>query len=224
MEIERICETCKKRFTVTSAAKVANGRGRFCSVKCRWDSRKEIRNCETCGKEFIFYFKRSLKSSGRFCSKICKNGGTLEQRFHRHIESGTINENGCIICHVYDGETYSKISYRGPKFAHRIAYELKHGEIPNGLIVLHNCDNPACVNVDHLFLGTQAENMADMVSKNRQMKGADHHKAKLTDEDVLEIRSRYNGKRGILTMLANEFGVRKQTISKIVKHRIWKHV
>lgn len=63
--------------------------------------------------------------------------------------------------------------------AHRFSYKLYKGPIPKGLFVLHKCDVPECVNPDHLFTGTNAENVADMVSKGRQQKGPSHWKAKL---------------------------------------------
>ncbi len=231
----RICKTCGKEFQyyINPANKNNATRGQFCSVKCRWEIRRAITVCETCGKEYIYYPNNSSKKMQiKFCSKMCANGGTLKQRFEKHLSNGVVNEGGCILCYVPDGEKYSRISFgvgcRGksarPKFAHRVAYELKHGKIPDGLHVLHRCDNPACANVDHLFLGTPSDNMADKVAKNRQIKGSMHVLSKLTESQVLEIRSKYTKTRGSLTNLAKEYGVRKQTIMKVVKREIWRHV
>jgi hypothetical protein len=78
--------------------------------------------------------------------------------------------------------------------AHRLSYEISVGPIPEGMCVLHKCDNPPCVNPDHLFLGTQKENMQDCVNKKRhfstQTKGSRHPNGKLTDDEVREIRKK----------------------------------
>ncbi len=78
----------------------------------------------------------------------------------------------------------------GWELTHRVAWELENGPIPTGMQVCHACDNPPCSNVGHLFLGTQGENLADMVSKGRQnnARGESHHSARLSDEDVAELR------------------------------------
>lgn len=224
----RVCKACGKEFNyyANPAYKNSPSRGQFCSVDCRWDFRRKTVNCETCGKDFVTYPKnKALAHRDRFCSGFCADGGTLEQRFKKQLSLGVTNETGCILCPLYKGECYSRIAFGGkPMFMHRVAYELRHGKIPDGLNVLHCCDNRACANIDHLILGTQAENQADMVSKNRQAKGSKVGRSKLTDRAVLEIRSKYKPVKGSLTNLANEYGVRRQTIMRIVKRQAWKHI
>lgn len=79
-------------------------------------------------------------------------------------------------------------SYKQPRQAHRVAWELELGPVPIGLDVLHHCDNPPCCRPDHLFLGTDADNVADRTRKGRTAKGSQNAGAKLTEQQVLEIR------------------------------------
>ncbi len=103
--------------------------------------------------------------------------------------------------------------------AHRLAYE--HFIGPAGdLFVLHHCDNPKCSNPDHLFIGTNADNCADMVAKGRSNRGAKMWNAKLTYDAVIAIRRRLSsGERSYL--LATEYGVSRQTISLISSRVRW---
>lgn len=97
--------------------------------------------------------------------------------------------------------------------AHRVSFELYYGEIPDGLIVCHTCDNRSCVNPAHLFSGTYTDNYQDMKTKCRErfVYGSTHHAAKLSSEQVQEIRlSDMSGKQ-----LAEQFGVSKSAISEI---------
>jgi len=108
--------------------------------------------------------------------------------------------------------------------AHRVAYELFVGKIPDGLFVCHSCDNPGCVNPTHLFLGTHQDNMNDMSRKGRgtKAKGEKHGMAKLTESQVREIRQlygKYNQRK-----LAEMFGVDQATISYIINNKLWTHV
>lgn len=116
-----------------------------------------------------------------------------------------------------DRRGYGKISAGGHSgrflTAPRVAWELARGPIAVGLSVLHRCDTPACVNPDHLFLGTQADNLRDMVSKGRQYR-------KLSDADVRAIRAAY-GPGVTLAMLAARYGVSDVAISKVVHRRVW---
>lgn len=114
-------------------------------------------------------------------------------------------------------------SAQGHARAHRVSYELAHGPIPKGMHCLHRCDNAACVNPEHLFLGTNVENMADMVSKGRSPKGAANGVATLTDEKVLQIRAlRRSGKSS--RELAVAFGVKPEHIRRIVRRGSWTHL
>lgn len=112
--------------------------------------------------------------------------------------------------------------------AHRFSWELHFGVIPDGLHVLHRCDRPRCVNPSHLFLGTHQDNMDDKMSKGRHvvLKGSRNPIAKLSEEQVLEIKRRYRGRcrRNGAIPLAKEFGVSCHAIDAIVSGRNWKHV
>jgi len=104
--------------------------------------------------------------------------------------------------------------------AHRVAWELEHGPIPDTMQVLHTCDNPACVNPDHLWLGTHADNMHDKVRKGRvsfgPQDGENNPASTLSDEEVTEIRREYATGNCTQRMLAGKYGVAQPTISKLV--------
>lgn len=108
--------------------------------------------------------------------------------------------------------------------AHRVAWRLAHGKIPDGYLVLHKCDRPACVNPAHLFLGTHIENMADMRKKGRSLNGRRNPNAKLTEDQVREIRHRYMSGGTTQKKLAAAYGVNQSMISKIVRGDNWKKV
>lgn len=134
--------------------------------------------------------------------------------------------------------------------SHRTAWTIANGPIPPGMCVCHRCDNRKCVKIDHLFLGTNAENMADMAAKGRApagdangmrkhperssfnrlrfaFRGEDGTSAKLTDEAIRAIRAEYapRGKGGTcLRELAERYGVGTSAIHRVVKGHNWKHV
>lgn len=109
--------------------------------------------------------------------------------------------------------------------AHRFSWEHFNGEIPEGLFILHKCDVRHCVNPDHLFIGTQQDNMDDMVKKKRQgdVKREKNSQAKLKEKDVHEIRRRFQDEYfwGIQSKLAKEYGVAQCTISNILREQRW---
>ena len=108
-------------------------------------------------------------------------------------------------------------------YAHRISYEVHNGPIPAGMSVLHKCDNKRCVNPYHLFVGTQKDNMVDMVSKKRHMHGERTNTAKITEADVREIRA-LKEKGVTLSAIATQFGICFQQVSRIVRRERWAHV
>lgn len=109
---------------------------------------------------------------------------------------------------------------------HRFSWEVHHGSIPEGLCVLHHCDNRWCINPGHLFLGTYLDNHQDMDSKGRRVppRGERHHKAKLTDALVIEMR-RLKAEKGLgCKKLGRMFGVTPRTACSILSGKIWKHL
>jgi len=106
--------------------------------------------------------------------------------------------------------------------AHRYSYKAFTGPVPEGLHVLHRCDNPGCVNPDHLFLGNNADNVADKISKGRQrqLRGSEHPRSKLTEEKVLAIRADIRSR----VVIAEEYGVTVRTVEAIQWRENWKHI
>lgn len=113
--------------------------------------------------------------------------------------------------------------------AHRVAWEVHFGAIPNELRVCHRCDNPPCVRPTHLFLGTQPENIADMKTKGRARgpnwrHGELNPVAIITESDVRQIRARYAAGDVLQKDLAREFGITQANVSVIVRRLSWSHV
>lgn len=136
----------------------------------------------------------------------------------------SIDSNGCwnwrLRC---DRQGYGTIVFKGKKLkAHRFVYWALRGPIkPEPLVMCHSCDNRKCVNPEHMFWGTRAENQNDMKLKGRAAKGARNGMAKLTELEIFEIRTL--GSRGAQQKeLAKIFGVTQPTISYIMNKKVWK--
>lgn len=108
--------------------------------------------------------------------------------------------------------------------AHRTAFTIENGTIPDRLCVLHACDNPRCVRPEHLFLGTKAENTQDMMRKGRHRApcGEANASARLTSADVVRIRELYAARLAGSTTLARRFGIPESSVSRIVRGLSWK--
>lgn len=133
-------------------------------------------------------------------------------------------------CWIWIGAIHTKKGYGAFYFkgshqkAHRVSWQLFSGDITSGAHVLHKCDNPQCVNPRHLFLGTNADNIADRIKKGRghlsARKGINNCKAKLKEEDVLHIRKDTRKKKEI----ASEYGIHWKTVIRIQKRTLWSHI
>jgi hypothetical protein len=152
--------------------------------------------------------------------------GILE-RFWPKVEKG----NACWIWKgSRDAAGYGHIGFeKRVEKAHRISWMLAHGKIPGGMDICHTCDNPSCVNPDHLFLGTRSENILDSVAKGRwhnpDNSGSKNGQSKLNEEQVAEIRAsfvRINGVTSNALALAEKFRVSRATIWDIIAGRRWK--
>lgn len=152
----------------------------------------------------------------------------IEKRFW-----GQVSKKGPNDCWEWLGskagtyKEYGRISFNGrADGAHRVSWILHNGPIPDGMDVLHRCDNPGCVNPAHLWLGTHAENMIDKARKGRvviePLRGENHPLSKLTPDKVREIRSL----SGIMTHreMSREFGVSTCVVSRIINRLMWKHI
>jgi len=194
--------------------------------------RNESKECERCGITFYpsektekcFWVKR------KFCGKTCSGksaprtkGGPLEERFWAKVNK-TPGLGPWGDCWEWTGGTTGPMPHGaihvgpgGKKIrTHRYSYEIHKGP-PGDLDVCHKCDNPPCVNPDHLFLGTHQDNMADMVSKKRQSWGVRASSAKLTEDDVRAIRADPRFHREI----AADYGCSVPNITNIKNRKKW---
>ena len=160
--------------------------------------------------------------------------GSLEDRFNKSYivdkETECWNWIKSLYHQGYGKIDFSKNGKRKSLRAHRLSYELFKGTIPKNLLICHSCDNPKCVNPEHLWLGTYKDNVEDMDNKGRRAKkykwkiyGELHFAAKLKNYQVVEIREKLaKGYKGC--DLAKEFGVCKQTISSIKNGKRWNNI
>ena len=149
----------------------------------------------------------------------------MANQYNRKPIEWVENKNGCYECvsHHKNNDGYAKIRMKGKMiFLHRYIYEECFGFIPEGMIVRHKCDNPACINPEHLELGTHKENMKDKKDRKRgrtsDKKGENNTQAKLTRKQVEEIRK----DERIHRVIAEEYNVSRQLISKIKKRKLWR--
>ena len=193
-------------------------------------------NCEECGARFTRQPSK-MRTRGIYCSMACwrahcLNPTRIAQRFFPNVD-----RNGPVIvpslgpCHVWTA-CRSKRGYGAfgvastSVTAPRVAFFLAHGRWPHPF-ACHHCDNPPCVNPDHLFEGTIADNTRDMVRKGRnvipRVRGSRHGRSKLKEPDVLAIRAAYAAGE-LQRSIAARFKICRTAVSLIVNRHQWTHI
>ncbi len=160
--------------------------------------------CEKCDKQI----EVAPSAQVRFWAKVVKRGpdecwlwiGAIKSNGYGHLSRGRRGE--------------------GTVMAHRLSYKLHHGHIPEGMEICHRCDVRNCVNPRHLFVGTSADNHADMVAKGRELRGERNPQAKLTEAEVLAIR----GSEQHSDELAQFYGVSREHVDRLRRGTSWAHL
>jgi hypothetical protein len=150
------------------------------------------------------------------------------KRFESFIEPEP--NTGCFLwtgCISRRKDPVGSFGYKGkPIYAHRVSYLINKGPIPNGMCVCHKCDTPACVNPEHLFLGTQLDNIKDRVKKNRSgsARGSSHGHSIFTEEIVMQIFDERISSNSSYAALAKKYNCSRSAIAHVLKRRSWKNV
>jgi hypothetical protein len=164
-----------------------------------------------------FGFLGVVDSAWRITYRMTMN--ELEKRLEKYSMPEPFS--GCFLWFGnQDRWGYGKINVDGRTYgAHRLAWSLIHGAIPNGLCVLHRCDTPSCVNPSHLFLGSFKDNTQDSLRKGRFNIGKSRN-VKLTELEVCQIRSEI----GTLRAIGRKFGISKTAVERIKKRKVWRNI
>lgn len=188
-------------------------------------------NAKRCQNCFVVFQRRARQQpfsfrNQRYCSRKCFGYARIQPLTEASFMESVIPEpnSGCWLWLGSETNSgYGCVRHKGKNLkAHRASWLLFRGPLKRRLSVCHKCDNPPCVNPDHLFLGTHQENMRDMVRKGRtiRLKGSAHPGAKLTELAVLAIRN----DRRRSSIIASEYGVARRTIQAIRLREIWGHL
>lgn len=244
VKIKSRCLKCEREFETTYRKERKNPPS-FCSIECRGgkkDGKTSWLDCETCGKEF-FAYRGKNSPLPRVCSHKCRSGivnkWTSPDEFSWKNSSQEVIKTQLMIS--FDKRTEKSSGcwkWKGSKnkggygsfhsdgngkriAAHRLSWKLFRGEIPDNLCVRHKCNNPECVNPDHLLLGTLKENSQDRIDAGNSCKGSKNKKSKIDEKLVKEIKESIRlGIRG----LAKKYGISRSVICSIKHERTWKHV
>ena len=167
------------------------------------------------------YYRWAKYGDPHITKQVQFHGLTVEERFWKYVKKTPD-------CWEWVGskmQNYGMLNVGGkPKLASRLSWEIHYGPIPANKMVLHKCDNPSCTNPEHLYIGNQFNNMADMWNRGRanpgHVFGEKHGMSKLTDEAVRFIRQSTD-KTGVL---AAQFNVSKTTIQYVRTRKCWQHI
>lgn len=180
--------------------------------------------CQQCGVSFAAQPWRIANGTRKFCSRACyyASFGSPEQRFWSHVDMS----GGETACWPWLGSVGAGYGHWRDNSAHKHAWMMTRGTIPDGLVVRHRCPcggNRLCCNPAHLDVGTYAQNEQDKLEDGRRRFGEAVHNAKLTEAKVIEIRAlRRNGLS--LGRIAAHIGVSKRTVLRCLQGETWGHV
>lgn len=212
--------TMTGNHTATDHAQIKDGvRVGTKPVNGRYKPRIEI-TCKRCDRKFMAL--PCFDGRKKYCSRKCQHAMTIGRLLERvektdkcWLFTGAKTAGGYGLL----GDTKGK-----SRAAHRISWELHKGKIPEGMMVLHKCDVRNCVNPDHLFLGTNRDNMADRNAKGRQARGEKTGCSILTASQVLSARAEYAKGGTSSSKLADKYGVKISTMGHALSRRSWKHL
>lgn len=196
--------------------------GRIKGGRSAWECR-----C-ACGVMLIVRSESLVNSDTKSCGCYHRMVASKSMPFEDRLRRSTEKQYNDVACLEWTGATdnngYGSLtSKRRRHKAHRIAWERAFGPIPERLGVLHHCDNPPCCEPTHLFLGSQAINMADAAAKDRVVNGSRIKGAKLTESDIPDIRAMLDDGMP-QRLIAHRFKVCQSQISEINAGRAWKYV
>lgn len=200
-----ICKDCSCQLNEQIAVKRSDNKLGFrkqckpCSNKSNLKPMQPCLYCNSLAPRKTLFHYCSIKCCLMFNSKIKNDCWIYNEKMR--------DKSGYGLCSV-NGVT---------RKSHRVSYEVFKGEIPRNMMVCHSCDNPSCINPDHLWIGTNSENIIDMVKKNRSKQ------AKLSPDQVIEIRNMYKNDNKF-KWIADLFGISDTHITKIIKRLKWKHI
>lgn len=189
----------------------------------------KTQNCTQCDKEFSFN-TRSNRSNRRFCGRTCVGiSRRVTDPLHvvKTFHDKVTKTDGCWTWNsTKDQDGYGILGFNKKTLkAHRVSWQMHKGKIPNGLSVLHICDNPECTNPEHLFLGTARDNLLDMIKKGRRVaaRGEKASGSKLKNNEVYEIRALL--KEGYsFGQLSKKFNIDRGVIRDIKHRKTWSHL
>ena len=241
-QVPCICGVCGASFAATPF-RIKTGRGKYCSKAClgKAQQRRMMKTCEKCGKTFETLRQYVARGQMRYCSRECAAPGRTrpeKERFWEKVDVrgpdecwpwvGAIQQQGYGIFTAFVDETCTKRQTIG---AHVYAWKTINGPMPKGFQGNHTCDNPPCCNPSHVYAGTKKQNTADAMVRNHmkelltpeRTQGEKNAKAKLTEEQVREIRA-ISLQGTSYVALAKIYGVDRKTIKDIRWGLTWKHI
>lgn len=225
----KFCGVCQRWLPVSSYHKcsiMSDG----LQVNCK-DCRREMSRKDAAGNtrrsqaSYHRYHKKNLAVRAARRAAMVESDILQDKSFQKRFHKKVLKSDGCWEWQAsLNHGGYGQIGFNGGVlYAHRAAWILANGPIPDGLYVCHKCDNRKCCNPEHMFLGTFEDNMNDKVQKERQARpiGEKSPTSKLTWEQVREIRERYKNETITQPVLAKEYGVSVSAISHALTNRTW---